>query len=680
MIINYLDQMAKEGGWESASAKVDVSLYEFDDFKVDDKGQPKKVLWKSAGAVHIPRHWIPYDDSSDGSKTMIGSWQKMYAQGEDSFASAQTGILTGDSLFSNRVATFGGMAKAATYLMFSPAFIHWMETRNPTFANELRRKAQVFDVLCTGKTRKMPTNWTQSLSKELPNEMMLPVVGRLPDDRMIVLGINVPDEELNDDPIASISLNTSTELARLMRTAPKKDGPEIITDELHAGSGMGRNLLGCNIKLDRESDDEVIRLLGPRYQEDRSAVLEAWSHRVSYRVRVAPLPDRSELLFFPTDSAPYETIQRVVESETIKMRMFMEKKAADEWKLTDTEEQLTLKPGAMLPQPRKAAVALTGVEEGQKNKRVVLEHFPVIPLQYWRLLEAEFRNQHLYSQITNFSRAARAGREKRSRKDPPSVYQLWTDVFTSALARRFISILPFWRSFQRYSSAFSADELIGTGSEKFGKALNYLSLLRSMRRLQHLIGTAREIEVIDKIQLYAEQEEIENSSLIKYGVVNVMNTEKPSTAESLLGETYELLQPWQQNKINEFMRRAWQGTPSDQFATFIRGALTGILLQELNYALNQEGRSFSPTMGRHPSTLRGEALIKPFTKGVGLLQNMNATKRFNTRMLPFIHSVAPESRMHAFNNGLIMGLAFIPKTKKEASKDSEQQATENNNP
>lgn len=98
----------------------------------------------------------------------------------------------------------------------------------------------------------------------------------------------------------------------------------------------------------------------------------------------------------------------------------MAKKAAETWAITDADEKLTLVPGALLPAPRKAIAMLTAVEKGQKNKRVLLEHFPVLPLQYWQLVEEEFRKQHLYSQITSFTRAARAwdARKKASRTRP----------------------------------------------------------------------------------------------------------------------------------------------------------------------------------------------------------------------------------------------------------------------
>lgn len=672
MIISYLDQMAKEGGWPKAEDDMDVSLFEFDQFKMDDEGKPKTLLWRPAGEIRVPREWIPYNDSDDTSTEMIRSWQNMYCQAAP-LTSGQNGILGGNYLFKDGGTTLGGMAKAAAYLMFSAGFLDWLAKYNSEWAVKLRAHVEIFDTLCEPNTKKLPNNWYKTLDKELARKkMVLPVVGRMPDNILIVLGIQVPHDYEHAQGYGLVNLDVSSQLTRMMRLPSREATRTKLTAELHASKGNGRNIFLQEVKKpELLPDDEYSRLLGPIYVEPRDMMMESWTHCVRYPVQVAPLPDGSELLFFPTESAPYTIVQQIVEAERGKREMFMARKEQQDWAMTDADERLSLLPGALLPTPRKACAMLTVVEEGNQSKRVILEHFPVLPLQYWQLVEEEFRKQHLYSQITIFTRAARAGREEKGRSDTASVFALWTDVFRRTLGRHFISILPFWNSFQRYAVAFSTDKLIGLGKEKYGKANNYLSLLRALRRLQHLIGMARETDAVNKSKFYSELEQVETANLIIYGVIDPMNTELPTTAEPYIGETYQLLYDWQKQKIDEFVRRAWQGAPSEQFASFTRGTLVGMLLHEMDYALEQEGRSFSPTLGRHPCTLRGEALLKPFAKGTGLLQNINKSKRFNMRMLPFINSVIRESRTDAFNNGLIMGLAYIPE--KSLKKDEEQE-------
>jgi len=84
-----------------------------------------------------------------------------------------------------------------------------------------------------------------------------------------------------------------------------------------------------------------------------------------------------------------------------------------------------------------------------------------------------------------------------------------------------------------------------------------------------------------------------------------------------------------------------------------------MLLSELAWMLQQEGRRFEATQGRHPTTLRGDIIPAVFAKGIGLLQNLGVAQKFNTRLAPFITQSVPESRTDAFNNGLIMGMVYL---------------------
>ena len=94
---------------------------------------------------------------------------------------------------------------------------------------------------------------------------------------------------------------------------------------------------------------------------------------------------------------------------------------------------------------------------------------------------------------------------------------------------------------------------------------------------------------------------------------------------------------------------------------FARGALTGMLLHDLCWTVQQQGRSFSATQGRQPSRLRGEELFRVFEKGIGLLMNLEKEQLFNCRLLPFLRSLQPESRRDAFNSGLICGMVYYEK-------------------
>lgn len=140
-----------------------------------------------------------------------------------------------------------------------------------------------------------------------------------------------------------------------------------------------------------------------------------------------------------------------------------------------------------------------------------------------------------------------------------------------------------------------------------------------------------------------------------------METNMPEITD-LIGDVYDKLWENQQEKIVAFMRQAWSGVPSEDFRLFVRGGLVGILLNELTWKVKKEGRSFSVTQGRHPSTLRGKDIQKVFEKGIGLLMGLDKQDLFNGKAALFIQSCTEESRKDSFNSGLIMGLVFIHKT------------------
>ena len=147
-----------------------------------------------------------------------------------------------------------------------------------------------------------------------------------------------------------------------------------------------------------------------------------------------------------------------------------------------------------------------------------------------------------------------------------------------------------------------------------------------------------------------------------------MTTENVPSGSEILGESYSLLRERERQKFDNFIRQAYYGVPDEDFKIFARGALTGMLLQNLCWCITSEGRRFSVTQGRHPSRLRGMEITSLFVKGIGLLQNLDKVQLFNGRMLPFIKSVEAESVRDSFNSGMIMGMVYFePKEEKQPS-------------
>ena len=428
------------------------------------------------------------------------------------------------------------------------------------------------------------------------------------------------------------------------------------------GGGLGRNAFGNGYKLDEITDSEYTRLMGAVTGSSREKLLEIWTNKLEYRgVKVAPNPDSSTLYFLPEGDLPYSRLKLFVDAENDKRNAYFAAKKQKKSKNEDAEN-LNAKAPSVIPTPAnaQATLFLANIDGSQKKKLIIQQIFPGISLSYLSCLNEELLTANTQMAVVSYMKAALTCQDGET----PSVYRYWTTVFTSALQMNYLSALEIFAGFQRFCQAFRGDKLIGGDTPA---ARNYFWVIGRLRRLQHLIHTARTTpEKLNTIEFNNELNAVEQYQLTSKGVFGMMKLACPPSLE-LVGEIYEQLWDNQKNKLDAFVKQAWQGVPDDDFAIFVRGALTGILLNELTYAVTKAGRSFSVTQGRHPSTLRGEHLISIFTKGIGLLMNLDEQRRFNCNALPFINSCLAESRKTTFNSGLIMGLVFFHKnSEKEA--------------
>lgn len=481
----------------------------------------------------------------------------------------------------------------------------------------------------------------------------------MPDESRLVLFLDdVKDGDYDEWEEAGVNVARSRELTRLLRVPPA-GASDIVSGDFQMASGMGRNAFGLENYL---GDSEYGRLLGEAPESSRARVLEVLNHKLEYMVKTAPFPDTSRLLFLPENDLKYSELQEFVSAENERKRLFFEKKKAKGQSSEDSEPLEVTRPD-LLPAAASSTIFLAAVEGSQKKKWIIQQVFPGISLSYLRQLNAYLLNNNIQYALVGYMKSALTAQDSET----PSVYRFWTTVFTHALQKRLIHAQEVFHSFQRFAKAFPGDELI----EK-GKARDYFRITQKLLGLQHLIATARtNPEKLSSPEFQHQQEEIQKFNNITTGIFGPMQT-PPPTSESLLGEeVYRLLRPNQQNKIDQFVKQASPCVPGNDFPLFVRGALTGILLNELAWTVNKQGRRFSATQGRHPSRLRGRELLRVFDKGMGLLLNLEASALFNCQLLPFIKSVEPESLRDVFNSGLIMGMVFYTKTPQETN-DSEQ--------
>lgn len=653
MIISYMDEVLRGGKYDlQSSSEAEVDFVEIKNINLDDK----IVEWEIVVESELPRNQLYYNDVSDSSNKFNTSWQKFYATDRE-LVSAQAPYIGGSIHMNKGRVNFGGLAKAAIYLRYSNGFINWLTNIDSSAATLIQKERGGFESILEGG--KLPLKWHNVSQKK---GWTLPAIARFTDRTLLVLGLKDSDEPAwGALEKKGINIKRSLEIMSIFKI-PTTSKKGVIDELLQAGSGNGRNAFSREYKSDLLGtipDSEYIRLLGYIPMASRDEILEVRSHLLSYRgIKAAPNPDTSELLFFPRGDLKYSELKEWVDHENERKRRFFEmKKKAKLRTGEDAEEEILQRPNFMITHPE-ASVLLVNTEGAQKKKIIIQQIFPAVSLDYLSKVNDELLHSDTMRSVVSYMKAAISCQDA----DTPSVYQYWTGVLTSLLQADYISGNEVYLCFQRYCKAYSGDKLItGNGSNDKWMAREYFKVIGKLLRLQHIIHTVRnKPERINTLEFHSELDAIQCNKIIKKGIFG-MTSEKTSPQE-LVGDVYTSLRAEEKEKLNAFINQSLHGVPGVDFSTFIKGALVGMLLNKLSWIVNDEGRRFSVTQGRHPSTLRGEQIESLFGKGVGLLINLDKQHRFNCQTLPFIKSCIQESKKDAFNSGLIMGLVFIHKS------------------
>ncbi len=651
MLLKRMDETIAQGLYDLDAGPAEVEVY-----LAEPSLQNNLVHWEIVDDGFVPRELLHYNDTADGSNTLNGSWQKFYASGADL---GERVIYNGSSIyFANGFPNFGGVAKATIYLRYSPGFLRWLSAFDSTAAETLRNEVPAFEEIMENReTKKLPTAWHDF--KAPRNRWPLLTVCRLSNGKRLVHWLNESPGNYEALTELDIDVRHSWELMHFL-TAPETMDKELIADEFQSGSGLGRNAFGKTFKLEEINRSEYQRLMGALPKSSRSELLDLWSKKAEYRVKVAPSPDASSLIFLPEGNLSYRELKHFIDSENEKKTRFYEAKNAKKSGNEDRESLKAARP-EVIPVAESATVFLTNIEGGQKKKRIIQQIFYSVSLGYLQVLNAEILNSGIQYAVVEYMKKALTGQDA----DTPSVYRYWTDILTNALQKQPVAAWELYHNFQRYAKNFKGDELI----DKLG-ARTYFKVIGKVLRLQHLIETARtDPAALHTNEFQQQLIQIESGNGIKRGVFGAMKTTIPTAAELIGNESCELLRNKQKTKLDNFIRQSWAGVPDADFAVFVRGALTGMLLNELCWSVQQEGRRFTATQGRHPSRLRGRELIDVFDKGIGLLMNLDKAQLFNCRLLPFVKSMELESRRDSFNSGLIIGMVYFEKKNNDNNSD-----------
>ncbi len=651
MLLKRMDETITQGLYD-----LDAGPQEVDAYVAEPSMGDGVIHWEIAASGMVPRSLLHYDDTPDASVKFNSSWRDFYASGA---AFGERPLYSGSStFFGGGKPNFGGVAKAAIYLRYSAGFLNWLEAFDPETAARLREEIPAFEAMMeNARTKKLPAVWHKF--KAPRDQWPLVSICRLSNGKQLVLWLlaDGTDDWTLDE--LEIDAARSREVMGFL-VPPEVADLELVAEEFQAGSGLGRNAFGKEYKLDAIRHSEFHRLLGVIPENSIDTIRGLWANKLEYRVKVAPSPDTSTLLFLPEKDCPYSELKTIIDAENNRKTLYFEekkkKKAAAA--ANDDQEKIHITAPNIIPTIRSTTVFLTNLEGSTKKKRIVQQIFPSVSLEYLQYLNAELLrlssdSPPLQYIVVNYMKQALTGQDG----DTPSVYRYWTEIFTRALQKQLISGREAYLNFQRFCKSQSGDKLI----DKLG-ARNYFQLIGKLLRLQHLIATARtEPERLRTNEFQMELSRIENFHDITTGVFGMRSSSNPPTTQSLLGEADGMLRDYERSKFENFLRLAWSGVPEEDFAVFARGALTGMLLHDLCWMVQQQGRSFSATQGRHPSRLRGEELFRVFEKGIGLLMNLDKEQLFNCRLLPFLKSLGPESRRDAFNSGLICGMVYFEK-------------------
>jgi hypothetical protein len=467
----------------------------------------------------------------------------------------------------------------------------------------------------------------------------LPVIGKSPSGKWVILGLRQPTNAfLNVDEELSVQL--TTQIAR--GTDDQISKASTISHELQTAEGRGRNAFGKVRSLEKllpKRPDEAMRVFGQDHTVNSAACLELFNRLPRHRIRMGENPETSHLLFIPYRASQLDNVAAAVKDVENNNRQHQAKKK-------NTEETLETKP-VFLPTPLrhlKSKVIAAYKEDGKKKFWIVTNLFPEVPLYYWQVLNEKLRP--IQGAYVAFFHACLAN--PKTEKIPRCAYRDWTDLLTAALNREPFDRFVIWRNYATFLRQLPNQELLGG---EFPKAKTLRTLTPRLRELHHLI------------QLMTDENNLDlNLGEIKAKVDAASSHPKEEETAQLLGPLWEDLLEWQQAQLCRIHRDVCGGIPARDVSAYLKGALCGILLNNLVYQLSSEEfgieRRFDLSAGMHLTNLRGQALINRFLAAKDLVNGLPPKDKARVyqpsrAVMNHLVGMTEISKTDAFNTGFV---------------------------
>lgn len=477
----------------------------------------------------------------------------------------------------------------------------------------------------------------------------LPVIGKTPDGKWIVLGLTNKHQSGKDLEISEyVDIVVSSEITDSIYKS-QKEGNQIDI-RLHT-TGVGRSAFG---ERKEKTQGEISRNYGTQTGFDFQEALRNLDNLPRYQVMAGAMPDSSYFYFCTQDLATLNNVQKIIQEERDNLKARKEQKT--EGNKTEDGIKKLVKPVSLLPQfseSEKICIIFCAEEPGNKTKIISSEVFLQVPLQYWRLANQYMVANNWQYKLQHYQKCAIAG--PKSTQSPPSSYKLWTKLLTAIIHREKIHPEAYFRILSEFLKKHDSKSL-----ESTFVARKYEEIGKIIRQANQLIEleTSKEIYQMNAGDI---EEQLNQTTRDK----NMNKPEIQPFLDILGDKVKEGKLKTEKETITDILLNIQPQVPEKEFVLYAKGVIIGRILKKGLEKLHACGRKgVKIGRGTHPTKLRHTTLHKEALQLVDLYEGVKKNPSeilFNQEFLPLLFKNLQDSKKDTFNAGLIAGLQIFIK-------------------